>query len=117
MASRDLMLGALNRLAKWRQVFAGWHLGSTSGGEPGVQAMLDLREAVLLLRAELNAMTAVLIAKRAFSEEEWTAALTSEAVQLDKDLEKRFPGFRANDMGIAMDSRAADTMKRLGFPE
>lgn len=50
---------ALNRLAKWRTVFAGWQLGTRARGDPESDAVRDHREATIMLRAEVNALTAL----------------------------------------------------------
>jgi hypothetical protein len=100
----------VNRLAKWRMVFAGWQLGTRAKGDAEGDAVRDHREVTLLMRAELNALTAVLIAKKVFTAEEFSAQLDLEAKYLCEHLAKRFPGFRAQDDGIAMSPTiAADT--------
>lgn len=103
---------ALNRLAKWRSVLAGWQLGTRPKGDPECDAVRDQRELLLLLRAELNALTALCLDKRVFAAEEWDAQVAKEADFLSESLAERFPGFRATDVGLEMDSRvAAQTMK------
>lgn len=103
---------ALNRLAKWRTVFAGWQLGTRPDTDPECQAVRDHREATILMRAEANALLGLLLKRGLLTEAEWLAALEREAVQLSKDYERRFPGFTATDNGITMDiAKAAETMK------
>lgn len=103
---------ALNRLAKWRSVLAGWQLGTRPNGDPECDAVRDTRELLLLLRAEQNAFLALCVQKKLFTIEEWDEALAIEAELLSKDYESRFPGFRATDVGLEMDSKvAAQTMK------
>ena len=103
---------ALNRLGKWRTVFAGWQLGTRAKGDPESDAVRDHREVTMLLRCELTALTGLLIEKGIFTAEEFTAAIGKEAEQLSADYEKRFPGFKATDVGIQMDPQvAAQTMK------
>lgn len=102
---------ALNRLAKWRTVFAGWQLGTRAKGDPESDAVRDHREVSMLMRCELNALAGLLIANGLFTAEEWTAALEAEAAQLSKDYERKFPGFKAVDDGITIDiAIARDTM-------
>jgi hypothetical protein len=93
-------LHALNRLAKWRSVFAGWQLGTRSDTDPECQAVRDHREVTILLRAEVNALTGLLIAKGVFTAEEFAAQLDDEADALSAMYARKFPGIRATDDGI-----------------
>ncbi len=102
---------AVNRLAKWRSVFAGWQLGTRPKGDPECDAVRDHREATLLLRAEVNALLELCLAKGLFTADEWNLALGTEADHLSKEYEKRFLGMTATDIGIQYDARAAETMK------
>ncbi len=104
-------LNALNHLAKWRSVFAGWQLGTRPIGDPECDALRDHREATMILRAEVSALTSLLVAKGVITVAEWTEALVKEAEQLSADYEQLFPGMRATDLGIEMDERAAQTMR------
>ena len=98
---------AMNKLAKWRLVFASWQLGTRSLADPECQAVRDHREVTLLLRAEMNALTQLLEAKGIFTPEEFRIALSEEAGMLEKDLESRFPGFKATEYGMEIDAAAA----------
>lgn len=103
----------LNRLAKWRAVFAGWQLGSRPKDDPECQAVRDHREVTILLRAEVTALTGLLIRKGVFTGKEFTEAVGEEADQLSADYARRFPGMEATDDGIAYHlPEAASTMKR-----
>lgn len=101
-------LGALNRLAKWRGLFAGWQLGTRPKGDPECDAVRDHREVTILLRCEMSAMAGVLLRKGIITEAEWTAALEREANDLSRDYADRFPGVMATDDGLAMDLRRID---------
>lgn len=101
----------LNRLAKWRMIFAGWQLGTRTKDDPEAQAVRDHREVTILLRAEANAVTQLLIRKQVFTEEEFRTQLIEEAELLNKAYEKFFPGCTATDQGIQMNVRAAEWMK------
>ena len=96
-------IAALNRLAKWRQVLTGWQVGTRSKEDPEAQAIRDQRELLLLLRAEVNAMTGLLIQRGVFDARDWDVALAHEAELLCKDLEQRFPGAHAEDYGMSID--------------
>lgn len=102
---------ALQRLSKWRSVFAGWQLGTRPIGDPECDAVRDHRELSMMLRAELTAMSRLLIAKGVCTREEFAECLGEEAVLLDKDYQARFPGITATDDGITIDERAAETTK------
>lgn len=102
----------LNKLAKWRTVFAGWQLGSRHKDDPESQAVRDHRELTMMLRVELNAQTQLLIKKGVFTVEEFDAQLGVEAAHLDAIYEKKFPGFKTTDEGLLIDAfLAAETMK------
>jgi hypothetical protein len=99
-------------VAKWRTVFTGWQLGTREKGDPEGDAVRDHRELTLLLRIEVQALTALMIKKGVFSEREFGLQVIEEAEFFDKQLEKRFPGFRATDDGMQMTMpEAAETMR------
>lgn len=103
---------AMNKLAKWRMVFAGWQLGTRAKGDPECDAVRDHREVTLLLRAEVTALTGLLLRRKAFSQDELADAMAEEAALLDHDHEHRFPGFKTTDHGIDIDvAVASQTMK------
>lgn len=111
------LVAALDRLAKWRKFFASWQLGTVPAADGRYKAVADHRELSILMRAELSALTGLLLRKGVFSQEEWQAALELEAKQLDHDYEERFPGWRSTADGLSMKlPEAAETMQRLGFP-
>lgn len=106
----------LNKLAKWRSVFAGWQLGTRTTEDPESNAVRDHREVTILLRAEVSALVGVLVKRGVFSLAEYNAALAAEAVELDRDYEKFFPGFRTMSNGVDLTlPQAAETMKRMNF--
>ena len=96
-------MSALQRLCKWRAVFAGWQLGTRSADDPEVRAVRDHREVTILLRAEVSTLIGLLIEKGVFTAAEFTAALEREAEQLSADYSQRFRGMKATDDGIQMD--------------
>jgi hypothetical protein len=106
---------ALNILAKWRTLLAGWQLGTRTSTDPVAAAVRDHREVTLILRAEMNAMVGLLVRKGLVPEGEWLAALEAEAIQLNEDMARRFPGITANETGLNMKfPEARETMK--GWP-
>lgn len=104
-------MAALERLTKWRAIFAGWQLGTRLADDPESQAVRDHREVTMLLRAENSALVALLIEKGVFTGQEWTAQVGVEAEALSKAYEGKFPGMKANDSGMTIDHRAVETMK------
>jgi hypothetical protein len=109
------LLESLNRLTKWRSVFAAWQLGTRDSEDAECRAVKDHREVTIILRAEVTALTAILIEKGLVSQGEWEATVKREADLLSKEYEQRFPGMEATEHGIAYDlSRARETMK--GWP-
>lgn len=105
-------INILERLAKWRSVFAGWQLGTRLDTDSEANAVKDHRESTILLRAEVSALTALLLEKDIFSHAEFLEQLQLEAEYLNKEYEKRFPGFHATDVGMQMDlPEAAQTTK------
>jgi hypothetical protein len=101
----------MERLGKWRTLFAGWQLGTRPKGDPECEAVGDHREATLVLRAEVTALSMLLVSKGVATQEEVLAAFEDEAEQLNADLERRFPGVKATDYGLALDKRVLPWMK------
>jgi hypothetical protein len=115
--SDKAMMAALDKLAKWRKFFASWQLGTRTDSDGECNAVKDHREVSILMRAELSALTGLLLRKGVFTEQQWTDALEREAKQLDHDYEGRFPGWRSTADGLSMNlPEAIETMRKLGFP-
>lgn len=98
---------ALDRVVKWRTLFAGWQLGTRPKGDPECDAVRDHRELSILLRVESSAVAAILIEKGVCTREEWAATLESEAHALERGYEARFPGVTASDDGLVIDGAVA----------
>lgn len=108
---------AANKLAKWRSVFAGWQLGTRPSDDGETRAVRDHREVTMMLRAELNGITRVLLDKGIVTREELAEIWIEEYEYLDAQYEKTFPGFKSTQGGMEMKlPEAGETMKRLGFP-
>jgi len=108
---------SLNRLAKWRSVFAGWQLGTRPRGDGESEAVRDHREVTMLLRAEVNALTRILLDAQVVNQETLTRVVGEEAEYLSQAYERKFPGAKAVDMGMDFDLAVfRETMRRLGFP-
>jgi len=94
---------ALDRLAKWRTILAGWQLGTRAKGDPESDAVRDHREATLLLRAEVSALTELLVRSGVVSLSDYLDELTVQADQLNNRLGERFPGVTVTDDGIVVE--------------
>ena len=103
----------LEKLCKWRLVFASWQLGTRSKDDPECQAVRDHVDARLILRAEVSALTALLIKKGLISVEEFREQLETEAYLLDQMLEQKFPGWQSTEIGMAVVDvkKAIETMR------
>lgn len=103
---------AVNRLGKWRSVFAGWQLGTRPDTDPECQAVRDHREATIMLRVELTALTQALVESGVLSRELYLTKLLDECERHEKINEERFPGFKATDIGMDINvAKAAETTK------
>ena len=111
-STESRMDSAIERLSKWRDLLAGWQLGKRDESDTESQAVRDHREVTLILRAEVNSLLRMCIEKGQFDESEFQTALAEEADLLSKVYERRFPGFRATDRGLEVDTKiAADTTR------
>ena len=103
---------AIQRVCKWRAVFAGWQLGTRAASDPESQAVRDHREVTILLRAETNALTQLLVKKGVFTAEDFTRQVAEECEHLNKAYERKFPGITADLTGTQYKlPEAAETMK------
>lgn len=103
---------AMNKLAKWRTVFAGWQLGTRADTDPECQAVRDHREVTMFLRVEQNALAGLLVRNGVISLKDYQEAIIIEADLLDGDYERRFPGFKTTQDGLQIDAvKAAETTK------
>lgn len=103
---------ALNKLCKWRMIFAGWQLGTRPNTDPEAQAVRDTREAIMLLRVEVTTLTKLLMDKGLFTEADFMKQAIEEAEYIEQQYEKKFPGFKATDTGMDVDvAKAKETMK------
>lgn len=106
----------VNKLCKWRRLFMIWQLGQRPKGDPEADAVVDHRELTMLMRAELNALTAMLIQKAVFTQVEFTAQVHVECEHLSDQYAKKFPGFDSAEDGLTIDlARARETMQRIGY--
>jgi len=108
---------ALEKLTKWRKFFASWQLGTRPASDGEYRAVTDQRELFILMRAELSALTNLLIQKGVITLQEYEDSVELEAKQLDHAYEETYPGFRTSATGLHLKMpEALETMRRLGFP-
>lgn len=114
MKTPDLYDDALQRLTKWRTILTGWQLGTRAKGDPEADAVRDHRELTLLLRAEVTALTRILIEKDIVSLDDFRRILAEEAEHLNAAHERRFPGVKATVTGLDIDlSKALPWMRNF----
>lgn len=107
MADPEKVNAALNRIAKWRSLFAGWQLGTRPLGDPESDAVRDHREATILLRVEVTALAGLLIDKGLIGRDEFAERVVAEAEVLSAAYERKFPGAKATDFGLDIDLKQA----------
>jgi hypothetical protein len=104
---------SLNRLCKWRSVFAGWQLGTRLRGDGESEAVRDHREVTMLLRAEVNALTKILLDAKIVNEDTLTRIVGEEAEYLSAAYEKKFPGAEPTDDGMTFDLAVWSTLAAM----
>jgi aspartate oxidase len=67
----------------------------------------DHREVTMLMRAEINALTALLLKKGVCTQEELQQQMILEFEHLDAAFEQRFPGIRTTIEGLDIDPKVA----------
>lgn len=98
-----MTVSKLNILCKFRVLLTGWQLGTRAKGDPEGDAVRDQREALLVHRVELTALTALLISKGVLTAQEFTDQIEVEAEFLTKALEEKFLGVTAHEDGLRID--------------
>jgi hypothetical protein len=107
----------LNKLCKWRTFFASWQLGTRVPADGELRAVKNHRETTILLRAEVSALTGLLIEKGVITGQEFQDVLAKEARQLDHDFAAQYSGWSSSDDGMILKMpEAMETTKSLGFP-
>lgn len=103
---------AMNRITKWRQIFAGWQLGTRPITDAPAQAVRDHRELGIMLRVEMSALVNLLAEKGVFTGDEYMKQCIEEAGHLETAYRRKFPGARATDDGMMIDPQVfAETTK------
>lgn len=105
--TRNKLVQELNRICKWRTVYAGWQLGTRLDTDEECKAVKDQRELLILMRVEVSALANVLIEKGVISLKDYFDQQLVEINELDHALQRKFPGFKATDFGISIDASVA----------
>jgi hypothetical protein len=91
---------ALNRLNHWGMLLTGRIAGTLRADDPRSKGYRDLFQKFLIQRAEVNAITAILLEKGITTREDLTKRITDEATHLDQLHEQQYPGVRSTDSGL-----------------
>lgn len=108
MDKNSVLFRSLNRITKWRSVFAGWQLGTRPSSDAECQAVKHHVECTILTRVENSALVSLLVKKKVFTSEEWGLEVANECEHLNAAYEKLFPGFKATQDGIDIDVQLAN---------
>jgi hypothetical protein len=108
---------AQEKLGKWRGLYAGWWFGTKPIGDSQAKAARDNFDRTIMLRCEVNALTAILLDKGVCTTDEFVAHLLEEVEHMDRELERQWPGFYTDGASLHMKlPAAAETMRAKGFP-
>lgn len=105
---------ALDRVCKWRTILAG-RVWGTSAKTPQAKGRTDIFERLIILRVELNALTALLLESGVIPEERYLNAIERAAIDLDNAYAEHFPGIRSSATGMVIGPEAIKTME--GWPK
>lgn len=89
----------LQRLRQFGRLQEGRIFGSTFDTDGRHKAWMDLFEKVIFARAELNALTKLLIDKGVFTQAEWLSQVTDEAAWLFEQEMKHWPEIEVAEDG------------------
>lgn len=117
LINKKILFETLDRVAKWRAIFASWQLGTRTDTDGECLAVRDHREATMMLRIEMDALVTLLINKKVITEDDLVRRATDAAFAFEAGCEERFPGAKATADGMKIDvERFAKTAKELHFP-
>jgi hypothetical protein len=108
----------VEKLGKWRALYAGWWFGTRPNSDPQAQAARDNFDRTIMLRCEVDALVPLLIRKGVFTDEEYGTELLAAVERMDGLLEAAWPGFRTEPAGLVFADmlKCAETMREKGFP-
>lgn len=106
---------SINRVVKWRNILSG-RIWGTQSKNPRSKGQSDIFEKLIILRAEVSALNALLVSKGIYTLEEYMEQIIEECDHIDMTYAAQFPGIRATNDGIEMYDldKARETMK--GWP-
>lgn len=91
---------AMQKLCKWRMLFCGKWMGTASRTNTQAQCIRDVFSQLVLVRAEVNAITKILVDKKVVSHEEFCQVTIKEVELLDESYKQEFPGFESTSYGV-----------------
>lgn len=105
----------LQTLCKWRAIY---QMMATMGERNSFERYVrDVADKHLLLRAEVTALSALLLQKGVFTQVEFAAQLDVEAEHLCEIMAQAYPGFRAMPEGLSLEMpEAQQTMEAWTKP-
>lgn len=116
-AAQVRVIRSADKLAKWRTVYTGWLLGTRAHEDPESRYHRNRNELLLLMRAELSAVTRLISELPGVTREHILTVMAEEYEALDSSLEEFFPGYSSRPDGMSIKlPEAAETMRRFGFP-
>lgn len=92
----------VNRLHKWGFILVSRIRGTQPASDAVTKGIRNEINRSLMMRAEINAQTQLLIKKGVFTEKEFVEQLDLEAEILCEQYEEEFKGARATDIGITI---------------
>lgn len=106
------------RVSSWKTFLAQWQIGTKDAINGERQAIEEMREVLLRTHVNINALTALLIAKHVITEEDLVSKKIEVIKLTETYFEQVFKGATTTDAGIAITDKAAfqATKDRLGFP-
>lgn len=93
-------------------------VGSAGADNGAYKTLLSFVERSLFMRAELNAMTALFLEKKLFTEAEWTKQLEEEHRHLFTEFAKEWHELEFDEHSFTIKNKAAfaERIKREGWP-
>lgn len=108
-------MSARARLFRWSKLLVGEFLGTTGDQDPRFHYLRHIEDRTQALRAEVNALTRILIEKGIVTRGEAEGIFEEEFALQCKALEAAHPGATATEDGIVLDpGRIADITQWMG---
>lgn len=85
----------ISKAKAWKSLLAQWQLGTRPQSDPERQAVEDLRDAVITLRYETNAVMTLMLQKGLITQAELSQTVGQAAFNLDQLYTQAFPGYES----------------------